>query len=201
MSKQLIDQLTTVMSTTFALYTKAQQFHWNVKGGDFYSLHKLFGDIYEDVYRSIDQIAEHIQARGGKASGDLSVLNKQSKIKGSSELSPDDMVATLIKDNALVLKQLNRAMDIATKEKQHGLANLLGARIEQHDKWNWFLTSTGDKSMKLLRELLAESKHANKKKRKEKLTRSIAAAVYHRDYVKTRNKEYRQYDPEEENNK
>ena len=66
---ELRAQLKETLATVFSFYLKAHNFHWNVEGPFFYEYHKMFGDIYEDVYSSIDGIAENLRKIGTYAPG------------------------------------------------------------------------------------------------------------------------------------
>ena len=196
----LVDQLTNTLHDVFVMYITAHSFHWNVVGPNFFQYHKLFGEIYEDVYESVDKLAEHIRSLGAKAPSTF----KLDQNATSSTSKPSEMIAELTKLNKTVIDQLTKTLTMATKENKQGLANYLGERIEQHNKWNWFLESSQDKSVTesesgsktLLQELL-ELTESDKKKKRSKVSKKSARSVYHRDYEKTKNQPYRKYDPKE----
>ena len=140
----LTKSLKTSLATTFAFYLKAQYFHWNVEGVEFYQYHKMFGDIYEDTYGSIDRLAEHIRALNAYAPGSFKRLSELSKIEDEATKIPDshEMIERLISDNEKLLDSLNETMKLAETHNKQGLMNYLGERIEQHNKWGWFLRAS-----------------------------------------------------------
>ena len=139
----LVKSMKVSLATVFSFYLKAHFFHWNVEGADFYEYHKLFQKIYEDVFDSVDGIAEQIRALDSFAPGsyvrfkELSTVEDETKVPTSAV-----MVDTLLIDNDKVVAALNKSIELATKHNQQGLVNFLGGRLEQHAKWGWFLRAT-----------------------------------------------------------
>ena len=139
----LVDSVKICFADAVCMYLKAANFHWNVEGPDFYQYHKLFEDIYKDVYESVDPLAEHIRALQSYTPASLKRIGEMSAIKDClTPLSAAAMLAELSRDNQTVLSSLTAALNTATSERKHGLVNFLSARIEQHNKWAWFLRSS-----------------------------------------------------------
>lgn len=142
-----MDELKTQLKTTFAVvfsfYVKVHGFHWNVVGEEFYSYHKMFQKIYEDVYDSIDPLAEHIRVLGTFVPASLQRIQTLSKIADQSEV-PDakKMLEQLQSDNQIVIASLSDAFSEASKLNKQGLMNFLADRIDQHEKWGWFIKSS-----------------------------------------------------------
>ena len=76
----LIDQLKVTLATTFSLYLKAHNFHWNITGPNFIQYHSFLNDVYDQVHGSVDAYAEHIRALGAFAPGSLSRFGELTKI-------------------------------------------------------------------------------------------------------------------------
>lgn len=139
----LADKLRELLGTMFAFYVKAEHFHWNVEGQDFLEYHKLFGMIYEDAQETVDPIAEYVRTLdefvvgGLKRFSDLSIVDDQTKIP-KLEL----MVKELLSDNDKIIEMLKDIFDVATKDRQHGIANFIADRLDKHGKWHWFLTAS-----------------------------------------------------------
>ena len=74
--EKLKNELTVLLSSTYALLVKTQNFHWNVEGEGFYSLHKLFEEQYQNLFKSIDTIAERLKALNFRAIGSMSEFLK-----------------------------------------------------------------------------------------------------------------------------
>lgn len=140
---ELKTQLKTTFATVFSFYLKVHGFHWNVVGDQFYSHHKMFQKIYEDVYDSIDPLAEHIRVLGTFAPASLQRIQALTQIKDESEVTDArKMIEQLLADNQIVITALSDAFSKASKQNKQGLMNFLADRIDQHDKWNWFLKSS-----------------------------------------------------------
>jgi starvation-inducible DNA-binding protein len=109
----------------------------------FEPLHRLFGEIYEDAYSSVDALAEYIRIEGALAPASLVELYANSAVMEESAVPgrPSDMISTLITSNAEVLIKLNQLMDVATEAKSHGIADYISSRIDAHKKFQWMLKS------------------------------------------------------------
>jgi starvation-inducible DNA-binding protein len=147
MEVQLMEEITNPLKVafadTYALYVKAQNYHWNVEGPMFPMYHDFFGKIYEEVGGAIDQFAEEIRAAGAYAPSalrrfaELSSIEDEVLIIGASQ-----MVATLFADNAKVLGSLTIARNAADNAAARGLVNFLEERLDVHQKHAWMLRST-----------------------------------------------------------
>lgn len=130
-------------ASEFSFYIKVHSFHWNVEGQDFYEYHKLFQEIYEEVYGSIDDFAEKIRSLGAYYPVSLHNLNMLTKIDDENRvLSKDDMVNELLVDNEKMLMILKKTYDAAEAEGEHGFSNFLAERQDAHKKHGWFLNSS-----------------------------------------------------------
>jgi len=139
---KLVDSLKITLAENFALYLKAQYYHWNVEGSDFYQLHEFFGDLYEEIYSSIDKLAEEIRSLNAYAPGSFERFSQLSKIRGEDRIiSSDEMLSQLLEDNATYINTLTEAFKLAEEEKEIGLSNFIQDRIDQHKKHAWMLRS------------------------------------------------------------
>lgn len=139
----LIDPLKQYQANSVVFASTAHGFHWNVEGPLFESFHELFGEIYENVEGSIDTIAEWIRVFDVQAPYTLQdFMNNQGfgETRISSN-SPIMMTKTLLAMNDQMLTDIVSMFDLATQEKQQGLANFLADRQAIHQKWGWFLKS------------------------------------------------------------
>lgn len=136
----LVDLLKTAFADTFAFYLKAQNYHWNIEGPDFPQYHSFLGSLYNEVYGSIDTMAEIIRTLDAYAPGTLSRLKELTTIS-ETEVIPDPktMMNTLLMDNMAVKLSLAMAYQAAEKEGELGVANFLQDRIQAHDKHGWML--------------------------------------------------------------
>ena len=141
--EELAASLKTLLGCTFAMYLKAQGFHWNVEGEDFHEFHDFFSDIYEDVYSAVDPTAENIRKCGQYAPFTLATLDRLSKVE-DKKVSTDAiaMCVDLHDANEQVIKCLGEAMEKATSANEQGILNFLAGRDEMHKKWRWQLEAT-----------------------------------------------------------
>lgn len=138
----LADTLKTTLADVFTLYFKAQSFHWNVEGSNFPQYHDFLGSFYEEVYGSVDTIAELIRTLDVYAPVSLASLMSSAALEEADTI-PDalGMMLVLRRDNDRVLAQLLKAYDEAEKENEFGISNYLQDRIQAHEKHAWMLRS------------------------------------------------------------
>lgn len=144
----LIEMMRKVLADTFAMYLKAHNYHWNVKGLNFPQYHEFFGKLYEELHGAIDPIAEEIRALDAYAPGSFSRYLELTEIE--DELSIPrvhllfldvEMARRLFSDNEKVLATLNMAFKLANEFDQQGLADFIAGRIDTHKKHGWMLRS------------------------------------------------------------
>jgi len=140
--EQLVAQLKVVQASVFALYLKAHNFHWNVEGPDFAQYHSFLENLYNELWLSVDAIAEHIRTTKSYAPGsfsrfkDLSVIDDELNIP-----SAQSMLSKLRDDNVKVIEELVKARAGAESAMAFGIVNFLEDRIDIHYKHDWMLRS------------------------------------------------------------
>ena len=138
----LADSLKTLLATEYAFSIKAQNFHWNVEGPDFAQMHEFFGELYEEVYGSVDKTAEYIRALGEYSPGSFERFGELSIISGQTKIPRTRlMIEELLANNGQMLDLLNETFQVATQENQQGIANFIAERIDAHQKHGWQLRS------------------------------------------------------------
>lgn len=139
----LTESLKTVLSDAVTMYFTAHGFHWNVEGPDFSQYHALFSDIYEDVYSSIDPLAEDIRKMGEYAPFTLSKFIDLRTIEAKDvKPEPKAMAKELLRLNDGILESIADAQKEAGKEEEQGIMNFLAERDDMHKKWRWQLTAS-----------------------------------------------------------
>jgi starvation-inducible DNA-binding protein len=136
-----------LLANTTVMYYKAHQFHWNIEGIEFTQFHEFFGDLYTDVYNSVDPIGELLRKLDDYAPVSLDDLFKYKTLQEETtrvELL-SDILASLIKANDEVLASLNKVFTIANADKQQGICNFIADRIDTHQKHAWFLRASAKK--------------------------------------------------------
>lgn len=134
--------LSQLLSNTYILYVKTQNFHWNIRDERFYSLHKMFEKQYEELAEATDDLAERIRALGHTAPGALrEFLANGSLHESESTLSGDAMLQQLIEDHHTLTDQIRPKISEIQKTGDEGTADLLIERLRYHEKTLWMLRS------------------------------------------------------------
>lgn len=139
----LVEKMQKLLATSFAMYLKTHQFHWNVEGQDFHQYHDFFGKLYGELFGSVDTTAEQIRALGAKAKGSMTDFKEISAVRDQiTSPSLQEMVAILNRDNETVISVLTEVHDEAEKLKAYGLLNYIEGRIDIHKKHGWMLRAS-----------------------------------------------------------
>jgi HK97 family phage prohead protease len=138
----LNEELTELLADVVSFYFRAHGAHWNVKGADFSEYHKLFQKIYEDVYESIDPIAENLRKLGSIAPFTLGSFMALRCLEDAPAMLQDPIALAndLLIANDMIIDELSDAFDCASMYNQQGVANFLAGRIDSHQYWKWQLT-------------------------------------------------------------
>jgi starvation-inducible DNA-binding protein len=140
----LVASLKELLGNTFVLYLRAHGAHWNVEGSLFPSLHDYFGDFAEDVYSSIDVIAESLRQHYTYAPSTLSHLANLATIP-DAQLNFESgalghvLLSDLRDTNTALRMSLDKAYRLADQAGDLGLANFLQDRMAAHLKHDWQL--------------------------------------------------------------
>ena len=138
----LQDELQRVLADTSVLRIKTQNYHWNVKGPMFVSLHQLFEEHYNDFTTFIDVVAERIRAVGGTPYGSMKkFLALTTLTENEKPIDADAMVADLAEDQRKLEKTVEAALKAAQDEGDEATADMLIARLRQHGLNAWMLDS------------------------------------------------------------
>jgi len=138
----LSDNLKVLLASTNSLSIKAQNFHWNVEGSNFPQYHEFFGNFYEEVYGSVDRVAEYIRTLDSYAPGSLSRYAELTIIEDQVKIPrPNLMFAELLSDNEKMIDLLNGCFGSAEEENKQGIANFIAERLDAHEKHGWMLRS------------------------------------------------------------
>lgn len=141
--RQTIAQgLAKVLADTYTLYLKTHNYHWNVRGPMFHSLHTMFEQQYTELALAVDEVAERIRALGELAPGSYSEFAKLASIpEGNSRNDAQAMIRELVEGQEAVVRTcraLFPAVDEANDEPTH---DLLTTRMQTHEKNAWMLRS------------------------------------------------------------
>jgi len=141
--QKVADELQHFLADTYILYLKTQNFHWNVKGSNFYSYHKMFEGQYTELAESIDEIAERVRAIGCYVPGSFAQFSQLASLKEErTQLSAKDMLKSLAEDHEVMADHAMQVMAKAQKAKDEATADLMIQRIQVHEKTAWMLRSS-----------------------------------------------------------
>ncbi len=137
------NQLKIAFASQYAFAIKAQNFHWNVEGNDFYQKHKMFQKIYEETYGAVDDFAENIRKIKAYTPASLYRFSALSAVDDEVEiLDPQAMVTELLRD-AEKMQEIMKVLFVEAEALgHHGLSNFLADRQDAFAKHAWFLRAT-----------------------------------------------------------
>lgn len=142
-NKPVVEGLKVLLADSYLLYLKTQNYHWNVTGPHFRSLHLLFEEQYTDLAEAVDTIAESIRALGEKAPGSFDAYQKISHIKpGNENASANEMLKDLAGDQVAITKTLNHLLEAAQKAEDEVVVDLAVERLTTHRQNKWMLESS-----------------------------------------------------------
>jgi starvation-inducible DNA-binding protein len=138
----LVDELKKVHADAFTFYLKAHYYHWNVEGPNFPQYHDFLQNLYQEVFASIDTLAELIRTLDSYAPGTLTRLKELTSIEETDDV-PDakTMMTRLLQENNILRASLLTAYRTAESTGEVGIANFLQDRIQAHEKHSWMLRS------------------------------------------------------------
>ena len=140
--QQIADGLGRLLADTWVLYGKTHGFHWNVTGPMFTSLHGMFDTQYNELWDSLDEIAERIRALGMAAPFGDSALSKLASIEEATTIpAAMDMVKQLVADHEAVARTARSVFELADAANDQPSADLLTQRLQVHEKTAWMLRS------------------------------------------------------------
>jgi len=140
--QKIADGLSRLMADNFALYLKTHNFHWNVKGPMFRTLHVMFEEQYNELWTALDAIAERIRALGFPAPGTTSELTRLASIQ-ETEGVPEakEMIRLLVQGHEAVARTARKIFPAVDKASDEPSADLLTQRLQVHEKTAWMLRS------------------------------------------------------------
>ena len=138
----LVDDLKTFLGSSYAYFTKAWGFHWNVEGTNFGELHEFFSVVYEDTQDSIDKTAEFIRTTDEYAPGSLQRFQELSQIPEQTKIPRARLMVTeLLADTQTMIDLSKQLFQSAQSEGREDIANFAAERQEQHGKYAWQMKS------------------------------------------------------------
>ncbi len=134
--------LSRLLADSYTLYLKTHNFHWNVTGPMFNTLHLMFETQYTELATAVDEIAERVRALGHPAPGSYAAYAKLTSIPEEEDVpSANDMIAQLVAGQETVARTAREVFPIAEKAGDEPTADLLTQRMQIHEKTAWMLRS------------------------------------------------------------
>ena len=140
---QTLEALEKSLADSYFLMLKTQNYHWNVTGDNFKSLHEMFQSQYEELFGAIDELAERIRSLGSKVDGTFTHFKKLSNFNDANkDLSAEKMIKDLIADHESIVREFHKAIKIAQQEGDESSADIFIQRAKAHEKTIWMLVSS-----------------------------------------------------------
>lgn len=144
--KKIAEGLSRLLADTFTLYLKTHNFHWNVTGPMFQTLHVMFMEQYNELWLATDPIAERIRALGFAAPGNYTEFARLTSIKETAGVpKADEMIRLTIAGNETVARTAREIFPLVDKANDQPTADLLTQRMQVHEKTAWMLRSLLEK--------------------------------------------------------
>ena len=138
----ITEGLSRLLADTYTLYLKTHNFHWNVTGPMFNTLHLMFETQYTELATAVDEIAERIRALGVAAPGSYAQFAERTSIKEETGVpTAEEMIAQLVKDQETVARTARSVFPTADEAGDEPTADLLTQRMQIHEKTAWMLRS------------------------------------------------------------
>jgi starvation-inducible DNA-binding protein len=143
--------LNAIIADGFALYLKTKNFHWHVSGPHFRDYHLLLDEQADQIFASIDPLAERVRKLGGETLRSITHISKIQTIKDNNEefVAPIDMLRELMEDNKHIAAAMRKCHETCDDIGDAGTAGLLETTIDETERRTWFLfeaSRAGDKS-------------------------------------------------------
>ncbi|HMM44439.1 MAG TPA: Dps family protein [Candidatus Macondimonas sp.] len=142
---KIAEGLSRLLADTYTLYLKTHNFHWNVTGPMFQTLHLMFETQYTELALAVDQIAERIRSLGFPAPGTYKAFAELGSIKETDGVpKATDMIRLLVEGQEAVVRTARALFPAVESAGDEATADLLTQRIQVHEKTAWMLRSLLD---------------------------------------------------------
>ena len=140
--QQIVEGLSRLLADTYTLYLKTHNFHWNVRGPMFSTLHQMFMLQYTELWTSVDLVAERIRSLGADAPGTYSAFARLTSIKETDGVpNANEMIRQLVQGHEAVIRTARSVFPVVERGTDEASADLLTQRLQVHEKTAWMLRS------------------------------------------------------------
>ena len=147
-TNELTDVLNDLLASYHVHYQKLRNFHWNVKGPDFFDVHEKFEQQYNDAQKAIDDIAERIRVFGRRPLSTMRGLLENSKINENEEDSVKamDMVKEIIEDYRILMEQIFDVIELSIEYGDSGTEDMMKDLVKSMEKNHWMMSAFSSES-------------------------------------------------------
>jgi starvation-inducible DNA-binding protein len=140
-TQAITEALNPLVADAFALYVKTKNFHWHLAGAHFRDYHLLFDEHADQIFASIDILAERVRRIGGTTIRSIGHIGKLQTIRDDNDefVSATEMVRRLMEDNAHLVRQQRAAHEVCEQHKDVATASALETIIDETERRTWFL--------------------------------------------------------------
>ncbi len=140
--QEVVEQLEKLLASSYTLYLKTHNYHWNVTGPMFTTLHNLFETQYTELALAVDELAERIRSLGARAPGSYSEFARLSGVAEDTGSPPArEMIENLVADQQAVVDIARDLVEAAEGIPDQATADLATRRLDVHEKNAWMLRS------------------------------------------------------------
>ena len=140
--ERLAAELSKLLADSYTLYLKTHNFHWNVRGPMFQTLHLMFEQQYNELALAVDTVAERIRSLGHPAPGTYSAFSRLASITETDGVpKATEMVKLLVEGHEAVVRTARKVLVVANEAGDDATADLATQRLQIHEKTAWMLRS------------------------------------------------------------
>jgi len=144
---EITDSLNQLLANYSVHYQKLRNFHWNVKGADFFDVHEQFEEQYNDVKVAIDDIAERIRVFGQTPLSTMREYLESAEIKESgTDLNAMEMVKEIIRDYEVLLEYMFKVIEYAIDNGDSGTEDMVKSFVKKTEKNHWMMSAFSSES-------------------------------------------------------
>jgi starvation-inducible DNA-binding protein len=146
-SNAVATALNEILADTFVLYVKTKNFHWHVSGPHFRDYHLMFDDQSEQIFATVDELAERVRKIGGTTLRSIGQISKLTTLQENNKnfVEPHEMLAELIADHKKIVANMRKAHGLTDEYDDVATASLLETFIDGAERRLWFLFETSRK--------------------------------------------------------
>ena len=137
----ITEDLNLFLSNLNVFYRKLQNYHWNIKGEDFFVVHAKLEDLYNNINEQIDEIAEHILIIGEQPLGTMKDYLEKSQIQeaNNEKICSNKVYGSLLKDYSILINNAVKIKEDADNEKKYDTSALMDEYLQDFNKKSWMI--------------------------------------------------------------